>query len=117
MIHQQIDALQLEQRHADDYERSRSIPVRRVLGKNLLTQKPTVTVELPIEIDSDIEFDTELFRVWYGMSNLGVFRDSNDGWLAEPFYGNPGREQALCASADEARDVIVAAYQTARGIF
>lgn len=42
MIHQQIDALQLEQRHADDYERSRFIPV---------------TVELPIEIGSDIEFD------------------------------------------------------------
>lgn len=91
-----------EQRHADDYERSLSI---------------SITVELPIEIDSDVEFDIELFRVWYGMSNLGVFRDSNDGWLAEPFYGNPGREQALCASADEARDVIVAAYQTARGIF
>ncbi|MGL6344528.1 MAG: hypothetical protein ACRC80_35935 [Waterburya sp.] len=102
MIHQEINVLQLEQKHADDYQKSLSIPVR---------------VELPIEIDSDIEFDTELFRVWYGMSNLGVFRDSNDGWLAEPFYGNPGREQALCASADQARDVIVAAYQAARGIF
>lgn len=101
MIHQEINVLQLEQKHESDYQKSLSIPVR---------------VELPIEIDSDIEFDTELFRVWYGHSNLGIFRLGNQGWLAEPFYGNPSRAKTICVSADEARDVIVAAYQAGRGI-
>lgn len=98
---QVLDILKLEEKHAKDYQALISIPA---------------TVELPIEIDSEVEFDTEMFRVWYGEANLGVFRISNEGWLAEPFYGNPSRAKTLCTSPHDARDAIVAAYQVSKGV-
>ena len=92
---QTIDALKYEQEHSANFYRSLSIPV---------------------EIDSTVDFDSQMFRVWYGMSNLGIFRADEGGYLAEPFYGNPSRGKFFVESADDARDVIVAAYQASKGV-
>jgi hypothetical protein len=75
------------------------------------------SASIAIEIDSEFtEFETEIFRVWYGVANLGVFYQTKEGWIAEPFYGNPHRTRTLCCNPNLARDVIIAGYRV-RGLY
>lgn len=91
MISNNFDVVAHETKHAANFQKASSIP---------------------IEIDSEFtEFETEIFRVWYGVANLGVFYQNNEGWIAEPFYGNPHRTRTLCGNPNLARDVIIAGYR------
>ena len=76
-----------------------------------------LSLTLPVEVDSlKSEFDTEIFRVWYGAANLGVFHKEDGGWITEAFYGNPSRTRVLCSNSDCAVGIIVNGYLVGRHI-
>jgi hypothetical protein len=94
-----IDVIALETKHTEDFLSSCNIPT---------------VLDLPIEIDSDEDFGTKHYRVWYGMSLIGVFRQINEGFLVEPFYYNESRQKTFCRTEAEAQQLIANTY---RGVF
>ena len=86
-----FNALELEQKHAEDLQKSLNIPI-------------TVSVEL--------EFNCYLHTVNYGEAVLGIYsKNSETGlWEAYPIYNNPLDLKTYHETSTEARSAIVSAY-------
>ncbi|WP_036488260.1 hypothetical protein [Myxosarcina sp. GI1] len=96
MIQQDFDALSFEQKHTEDFLRFCNIPT---------------VLDFPIEIDSDEDFGTKHYSVWYGMSLIGIFCQTDEGFLVKPFSHNYSHQKTFCRTETEAQQLITRTCQ------